>query len=94
MASKWLKAAKESSIDSMEEEAVMYVATSSSSYAGPMQMITDIFASDLVLSLRRGEDLGQAGSSGDGLSGCDYALVPEEMWLQSLKCPEKIQLQK
>ncbi|KAK9279644.1 hypothetical protein L1049_013323 [Liquidambar formosana] len=84
---RWWKEAQDSSTaDSDVRRGVLYVASPASSYAGPMKIINNIFNSDLVFNLRRGEDTVQSSENGEvGVSGRDYALVTGEVWLQALK---------
>ncbi|XP_058105703.1 ubiquitin carboxyl-terminal hydrolase 8-like isoform X2 [Magnolia sinica] len=80
---RWLKEE-----DVEREKGVLYTATSSSSsyVVGPIKIINNIFNSDLVFNLRReGEDAEWIEKSEEGVSGRDFALVLEEVWLQTLK---------
>ncbi|CAO2840923.1 unnamed protein product [Amaranthus hypochondriacus] len=80
----WKEAQNASTSDSNRIKGVLYSASSSSSYGGPMKLINNIFSSDLLFNLRREEesssDIGEV-----SVSGRDYALVSGEMWLQALK---------
>ncbi|XP_010247842.1 PREDICTED: ubiquitin carboxyl-terminal hydrolase 8 [Nelumbo nucifera] len=80
----WKEAQEPSSGDGDENRGIVYTA-SSTSYAGPMKIINNIFNSDLVFNLRREEDSGQDDLDDEGVSGRDYALVTGEMWLKALK---------
>ncbi|OVA07193.1 Ubiquitin carboxyl-terminal hydrolases family 2 [Macleaya cordata] len=82
---KWWKEAQDSSDNADENRGVLYTASSTSSYAGAMKIINNIFNSDLAFNLRREEESLQNGQAEEGISGRDYALVPGEMWLQALK---------
>lgn len=76
------------SSESDEQRGISFTATQgTSSYAGPMKLINNIFNSDLAFNLRRDEEAAsQNGENGEvGVSGREYALVPGEMWLQALK---------
>ncbi|XP_021720584.1 ubiquitin carboxyl-terminal hydrolase 8-like [Chenopodium quinoa] len=76
-----------SASDLCGDKGILYSASPSSSYAGPMKLINNIFGSDLLFNLRREEvNSNDNASSGEvGVSGRDYALVSGEMWLQALK---------
>ncbi|KDP42971.1 hypothetical protein JCGZ_23913 [Jatropha curcas] len=85
---RWWKDAQDSTSlgESDGNKGILYIGTSGSSYAGPMKLINNIFSSDLVLNLRRGEEASQNGENGEvGVSGRDFALVSAEMWLKALK---------
>lgn len=76
-----------SGLDSESKKGVVYSASPASSYAGPMKLINNIFSSDLVFNLRREEDSDSVHrENGEvGVSGRDYALVPDQMWVQALR---------
>lgn len=65
--------------------AVVYTASTGSSYTGPMKLFNNIFSLDLVFSLRREDDSEKKENGEVGVSGRDYALVPSEMWVQALR---------
>lgn len=51
-----------------------------------MKIFNNIFNSDIAFNLRKDDELLCNGENGDpGVSGKDYALVPGDMWLQTLK---------
>lgn len=80
----WKEAQNASTSDSSGKRGVLYSASPSSSYAGAMKLINNIFSSDLLFNLRREEE--SSNDNGEvGVSGRDYALVSGEMWLQALK---------
>ncbi|KAL1544548.1 Ubiquitin carboxyl-terminal hydrolase 8 [Salvia divinorum] len=61
-------------------------AASPAPYGGPMKIFNNIFNSDIAFSLRKDDDLSCNGENGEaGVSGKDYALVPGDIWLQTLK---------
>lgn len=65
---------------------IVYASLPSSSYAGPMKIINNIFNSDLVLNFRGEDDSQHISENGEvGVSGRDFALVSGDMWLQALK---------
>lgn len=80
----WKEAQDASTSDSSGERGVLYSASPSSSYAGPMKLINNIFGSDLLFNLRKEEE-GSNDNGEVGVSGRDYALVSGDMWLQALK---------
>ncbi|XP_077241064.1 ubiquitin-specific protease 8 isoform X2 [Tasmannia lanceolata] len=82
---RWLKDARESSVGDEEGSQGVVYSASPPSYAGPMKIINNIFNSDLIFNLRRGEDLGQPENTEEEVSGRDYALITDSMWLQTLK---------
>lgn len=53
-----------------------------SPYGGPMKLINNIFNSDLIFNLCRNDDLAQ--DAGEGVSGRTYALIPPDMWAQTI----------
>ncbi|KAL2331868.1 hypothetical protein Fmac_019449 [Flemingia macrophylla] len=84
---RWWKDAQDSMpVDSDKRKGIAYASFPSSSYAGPMKIINNIFNSDLVLNLRREEDSQHVRENAEaGVSGRDFALVSGDMWLQALK---------
>ncbi|XXG42502.1 hypothetical protein AAC387_Pa01g2769 [Persea americana] len=83
---RWLREAQNASVsDAERDKGILYTASSSSSYGGPMKIINNIFNSDLVFNLRREVDSEQPESSDEGISGRDYALILDDTWLQALK---------
>ncbi|RDX81236.1 Ubiquitin carboxyl-terminal hydrolase 8, partial [Mucuna pruriens] len=85
---RWWKGAQDSMpVDFDKKKGIAYASfPGSSSYAGPMKIINNIFNSDLVFNLRRAEDSQHIGENGEvGVSGRDFALVSGDMWLQALK---------
>ncbi|KAL8501040.1 hypothetical protein ACS0TY_020567 [Phlomoides rotata] len=82
---KWWKEAQDSS-SSEVKRGIPYAASPSSPYGGPMKIFNNIFNSDVAFNLRKEEELSCNGESVEvGVSSKDYALVPGDMWLQSLK---------
>ncbi|CAB4268507.1 unnamed protein product [Prunus armeniaca] len=83
----WWRDAQDSVLgDSDGKRGILYVTSQTSSYAGPMKIINNIFNSNLVFNLKREEDTVHSGENGEvGVSGRDYALVPAEMWVQALR---------
>ncbi|KAK9755819.1 hypothetical protein RND81_01G053300 [Saponaria officinalis] len=86
---RWWKEAQDTSSmierDSSTKKGVLFTASAaSSSYAGAMKLINNIFGSDLLFNLRR-EDEKCDENAEVGVSGRDYALVSGEMWLHALK---------
>lgn len=72
--------------ESNGKRGIVYAASPSSSYGGPMKIINNIFSSDLAFNLRRDESSAQDRENGEvGVSGRDFALVSGEMWVQALK---------
>ena len=64
----------------------MYTSLPGSSYIGPMEIINNIFNSDLVYNLPKEVDSMKNSKNAEvGVSGRDIAFVPGEMWLQALK---------
>ncbi|TKY48709.1 Ubiquitin carboxyl-terminal hydrolase 8 [Spatholobus suberectus] len=84
---RWWKDAQDSMpADFDKKKGIVFASFPSSSYAGPMKIINNIFNSDLVFSLRREEDSQHIHENGEvGVSGRDFALVSGDMWLQALK---------
>ncbi|KAG2674255.1 hypothetical protein I3760_13G125300 [Carya illinoinensis] len=83
---RWWKDAEDSIPEVLGSKgAVVYTASTGSSYTGPMKLINNIFSLDLVLSLRREDDSEKRENGEAGVSGRDYALVPSEMWVQALR---------
>lgn len=83
---RWWKEAQDASAigdDSSGNRGVLYTAMPTSSYAGAMKLINNIFSSDLLFNLRKEEGSNNNGEI--GVSGRDYALVSGEMWLHALK---------
>ncbi|KAL8496254.1 hypothetical protein ACS0TY_020096 [Phlomoides rotata] len=82
---RWWKEAQDSS-SSEVKRGIPYAASPSSPYGGPMKIFNNIFNSDVAFNLRKEEELSCNGESVEvGVSSKDYALVPGDMWLQSLK---------
>ncbi|KAM7257032.1 hypothetical protein ACFE04_012773 [Oxalis oulophora] len=69
------------------EGVLLYTASSaSSSYAGPMKLINNIFNSDLIFNLKREDDHSHTTAiAADVPAARDFALVSGDMWLQALK---------
>ncbi|XP_015973691.1 ubiquitin carboxyl-terminal hydrolase 8 [Arachis duranensis] len=85
---RWWKDAQDSPLeDSEKKKGVVFASLPGSSYAGPMRIINNIFNSDLVMSLRKEDDLQDCRENGGevSVSGRDFALVSGDMWLQALK---------
>ncbi|RYQ97733.1 hypothetical protein Ahy_B08g093815 [Arachis hypogaea] len=85
---RWWKDAQDSLLeDSEKKKGVVFASLPGSSYAGPMRIINNIFNSDLVMSLRKEDDLQDCRENGGevSVSGRDFALVSGDMWLQALK---------
>lgn len=81
----WWKEAQDSSSSDVKK-GIPYAASPSSPYGGPMKIFNNIFNSDVAFNLKKEEELSCNGESGEvGVSSKDYALVPGDMWLQSLK---------
>lgn len=47
--------------------------------------LNDDIESEIVLDLRKKEDSRNAAKEEEGFSGCEYALLPQPMWLWALK---------
>ncbi|XP_057457577.1 ubiquitin carboxyl-terminal hydrolase 8 isoform X2 [Lotus japonicus] len=85
---RWWKDAQDSmpAADFDKTIGIVYASLPSSSYAGPMKIINNIFNSDLVLNFRGEDDSQHISENGEvGVSGRDFALVSGDMWLQALK---------
>ena len=67
-----------------ENEGILYTA-SSSTCVGSMEIMSSDFDSQIVLNLRREEDNGKNEAAEEGVSGQEYALLSESMWLRALK---------
>lgn len=67
-----------------ENEGILYTA-SSSTCVGSMEIMSNDFDSQIVLNLRREEDNGKNEAAEEGVSGQEYALLSESMWLRALK---------
>ncbi|KAL9238667.1 hypothetical protein vseg_013060 [Gypsophila vaccaria] len=86
---RWWKEAQETSTTTTTrteaKKGVLFTASAaSSSYAGAMKLINNIFGSDLLFNLRREDE--KCDDNGEvGVSGRDYALVSGDMWLHALK---------
>ncbi|KAJ8439349.1 hypothetical protein Cgig2_022486 [Carnegiea gigantea] len=77
---RWWKEAQDGSAigdDSSGNRGVLYTAMPTSSYAGAMKLINNIFSSDILFNLRKEEGTNNNGEI--GVSGRDYALVSGEM---------------
>ncbi|XP_073066317.1 ubiquitin carboxyl-terminal hydrolase 8-like [Primulina eburnea] len=82
---RWWKEAQDSS-SSVLKMGIPYIASPASSYGGAMKILNNIFYSDIAFNLKEDPSLLRSGENGEvGVSGRDYALVPGEMWLQTLK---------
>ncbi|GFP89454.1 ubiquitin carboxyl-terminal hydrolase 8 [Phtheirospermum japonicum] len=82
---RWWREAQDPS-SSEAKKGIPFSASPSSPYGGPMKIFNNIFNSDISFNLRKEEGLACNGESGEvGLSSRDYALVPGDMWLQTLK---------
>ena len=83
---RWWKDAQDSVLGDSDGKGIVYAASPSSLYAGPMKIINSIFKSDLMFNLRREDDYVRSSENGEvGVSGRDFALVSGEMWVQALK---------
>ncbi|XP_047977440.1 ubiquitin carboxyl-terminal hydrolase 8-like isoform X1 [Salvia hispanica] len=81
---RWWKEAQDPS--SSDVKRGIPFAASPAPYGGPMKIFNNIFNSDIAFSLRKDDDLSCNGENGEaGVSGKDYALVPGDIWLQTLK---------
>lgn len=83
---RWWKEAQDSSSSDLKM-GIPYIASPASSYGGAMKILNNIFYSDIAFNLKKEDpSLLRSGKNGEvGVSGRDYALVPGEMWLQTLK---------
>ena len=79
---RWLNEAHGTSLG--ENEGILYTA-SSSTCVGSMEIMSSDFDSQIVLNLRREEDNGKNEAAEEGVSGQEYALLSESMWLRALK---------
>lgn len=80
-----MKDALDASMGEAEERECAIYTASSPSYAGPMKIINNFFNSDLVFSLRPEGYVLSLDNSEEGSLGRDYALVSDDMWLQTFK---------
>lgn len=81
---RWWKEAQDPS--SLEVKRGIPYAASPAAYGGPMKIFNNIFNSDIAFNLRKEDELScNGGTSEAGVSSKDYALVPGDMWLQTLK---------
>ncbi|KAH6772992.1 ubiquitin-specific protease 8 [Perilla frutescens var. frutescens] len=80
---RWWKEAQ----DPLSSEAKRGIPYAASPYGGPMKIfLSNIFNSDIAFNLRKEDELSCNGENIEaGVSGKDYALVPGDMWLQTLK---------
>ncbi|XP_075484454.1 LOW QUALITY PROTEIN: ubiquitin carboxyl-terminal hydrolase 8-like [Primulina tabacum] len=83
---RWWKEAQDSYSSDLKM-GIPYIASPASSYGGAMKIWNNIFYSDIAFNLKKEDpSLLSSGENGEvGVSGRDYALVPGEMWLQTLK---------
>ncbi|KAI3450781.1 hypothetical protein Pfo_007446 [Paulownia fortunei] len=82
---RWWKEAQDPS-SSEVKRGIPYAASPAPPYGGPMKIFNNIFNSDIAFNLKKEDDLSGDGESGEvGVSSRDYALVPGDMWLQTLK---------
>ncbi|KAL0459984.1 UNVERIFIED_CONTAM: Ubiquitin carboxyl-terminal hydrolase 8 [Sesamum latifolium] len=82
---RWWKEAQDSSSSEIKR-GIPYAASPAPPYGGPMKIFNNIFNSDIAFNLRKEDELMSNGVNGEvGVSSRDYALVPGEMWLQTLK---------
>lgn len=79
---RWLNEAHWTSLG--ENKGILYTA-SSSTCVGSMEIMSNDFDSQIVLNLRRAENDGQNEAADEGVSGQEYALLSESMWLRTLK---------
>ncbi|XP_073150353.1 ubiquitin carboxyl-terminal hydrolase 8 [Henckelia pumila] len=83
---RWWKEAQDPSSSDLKV-GIPYIASPASSYGGAMKILNNIFYSDIAFNLKKEDpSLSRSVENGEvGVSGRDYALVPGEMWLQTLK---------
>ncbi|KAL0436235.1 UNVERIFIED_CONTAM: Ubiquitin carboxyl-terminal hydrolase 8 [Sesamum radiatum] len=82
---RWWKEAQDSSSSEIKR-GIPYAASPAPPYGGPMKIFNNIFNSDIAFNLRKEDELMSNGVNGEvGVSSRDYALVPGETWLQTLK---------
>ncbi|KAL3626978.1 Ubiquitin carboxyl-terminal hydrolase 8 [Castilleja foliolosa] len=82
---RWWKEAQDPSLSEVKK-GIPFSASPSSPYGGPMKIFNNIFNSDIAFNLRKEDGLTCNGESGEvGVSSRDYALVPGDIWLQTLK---------
>ncbi|CAN6465129.1 unnamed protein product [Victoria cruziana] len=82
---RWWKEGQDALAAEEDGSASAIVYTSSPCNAGPMKILTNMFVSDLVFNLKQRGDLSWRLESNDcEASGRDYALLTEDMWLQTL----------
>ncbi|KAL0389929.1 UNVERIFIED_CONTAM: Ubiquitin carboxyl-terminal hydrolase 8 [Sesamum calycinum] len=82
---RWWKEAQDSSSSEIKK-GIPYAASPAPPYGGPMKIFNNIFNSDIAFNLRKEDELLSNGVNGEvGVSSRDYALVPGEMWLETLK---------
>ncbi|KAL6567025.1 hypothetical protein OROMI_015429 [Orobanche minor] len=82
---RWWKEAQDPS-SSEVKRGIPYAASHASPYGGPMKIFNNIFNSDISFHLRKEDGLSYDLESGEvGVSSRDYALIPADTWLQTLK---------
>lgn len=81
---RWWKEAQDPS--SLEVKRGIAYAASPAPYGGPMKIFNNIFNSDIAFNLSKEDESSCNGETSEaGVSSKDYALVPGDMWLQTLK---------
>ncbi|PIN07052.1 Ubiquitin C-terminal hydrolase [Handroanthus impetiginosus] len=81
---RWWKEAQDPSSSGVKK-GIPYAASPAPPY-GPMKILNNIFNSDIAFNLRKEDELLCNGESGEvGVSNRDYAFVPGNVWLQTLK---------
>lgn len=82
---RWWKEAQDPSLSEVKN-GIPYAASPATPYGGPMKIFSNIFNSDISFNLRKEDSLSCNCESGEvGFSSRDYALVPGDVWLQTLK---------
>ncbi|GER53074.1 ubiquitin carboxyl-terminal hydrolase [Striga asiatica] len=82
---RWWKEAQDSSSPDVKK-GIPYAACPSSQYGGPMKIFNNIFSSDIAFNLRKEDALSCNAESDESGESCrDYAMVPGDMWLETLK---------
>ncbi|KZV30566.1 Ubiquitin carboxyl-terminal hydrolase [Dorcoceras hygrometricum] len=83
---RWWKEAQDSSSSDLKM-GIPYIASPASSFGGAMKLLNNIFYSDIAFNLKKEDPSLLCSGENDevGVSGRDYALVPGEIWLQTLK---------
>ncbi|KAL7154166.1 hypothetical protein ABFS83_04G217200 [Erythranthe nasuta] len=82
---RWWKEAQDPSLSEVKN-GIPYAACPAPPYGGPMKIFNNIFNSDISFNLKKEDGSSSNGESGEvGLPNRDYALVPGDVWLQTLK---------